>query len=261
MYPIIFSLGIFNLYTINIFLILAGFFALFVFWKKVKENGLLDEYDSFDWFLGGAFFGFLIGRIIYILLNFEIFHFNFLKMMQIFSYPGVNILAYLLFFAIFLFKKTAKTKFDSYEVLDFWSLAISISLSIYYFGVFLSGSMIGKSTQFILGVDLNNQTSKTHPIGLYFSLFYLFLFFLLSFLESRYRHFLWYRNKKQTAKTGFLLIVSLVLTSVFSLLMLFFWQGEFLINSFVIDWFIYPILFFYGIFLLLLRSNRLKFKL
>jgi prolipoprotein diacylglyceryltransferase len=261
MYPVIFSLGIFRLYTINVFLFLAGFFALFTFWKKIKDNGLFNEYVSFDWFLSGAFFGFLFGRIVYILINFEIFHFDFVKMIRFFSYPGINIFIYLIFFAIFLFRFVIKTKLDRFEILDFWSPAASISLSLYYLGMFLSGSMIGKKTNFIFGVQLNNQVAKTHPTALYFSLFYFFLFLFLNFLESRYRHFIWYRNKKQTAKTGFLFIISIILTSLFSLLMLLFWQGEFAINSFVLDWFLYPLLFFYGIFLLMLRSNRLKFKL
>lgn len=261
MYPILFSLGIFTLYTINVFLFLATFSAIFVFWKKIREDGLFDEYLSLDWFLGGAFFGFVFGRIVYIILNFDIFHFNFIKMLQIFSYPGINIFAYLLFFAIFLFKFVRKSKLDQFEILDFWSLAISLSLAIYYLGMFLAGSMMGKKTESILGIYFPNQTFKIHPVALYFSFFYFFLFFFLSFLENRYRHFAWYRNKKQTAKTGFLFIVSLLAVSLFSLLMLFFWQGEFLIHSFVIDWFLYPILFFYAIFLLLWRSNRLKLKL
>ena len=261
MYPVIFSFGFFTFYTINIFLFLATFSALFIFWYKVKEDGLFDEIETFDWMLLSAIFGFGIGRMVFILLNLEIFQSNFIMMFQIFSYPGINILAYLISSASFMFYFSSKRKKDRFEILDFWSLALSGSLIFYYLGLFFSGNMIGKSSNFIFALQFGNNLDKKHPITLYFTVFYFLLWLYLLFLEKRYRHFIWYRNGKQSGKSGFLFVISIILTSLFSLFMLFFWQGEFFVSILVLDWFFYLILFFYGLFLLLIRSNRLKFKL
>ncbi|MFA6814164.1 MAG: hypothetical protein GX943_03405 [Candidatus Pacebacteria bacterium] len=254
MWPTLISITSFSLKSLTLLAILALFFTAFIFWRKGRE----EHYETvklFDAFLLSGFFGVIIGRLAFVLFNWQIFSNNFWQVFNIAQFPGNVPLLALAGAGIHLYFLAKKRKWDPFEVLDFWVTAISLGMVFVYLGFFLAGTYAGRLTTVPWGVVMPGTFEKSHPVQLYFVLFYLFLFNYLLRVEYRYRTFEWYRQGKKTAQSGFLLSVFLILTGLFYLLMTMLSLPAMVVAGKVLDPWIYFLILFLGVLSLVNRSG------
>ncbi len=255
MWPTIINIGFFRLQSLTLLAILALFFTAFIFWRKGKEEHY-ETAELFDAFLLSGFFGVIIGRLAFVLFHWHLFSENWMLIFNIAKSPGNEPLLALSAAAIYLYFLAKKRKWDPFEVLDFWVTAISLGMIFIYFGFFLAGSYAGQLTRLPWGVVIPGTFEKSHPVQLYFVLFYSFLFNYLLRVEYKYRTFDWYRCGKKTAQSGFLLSMFLILTGLFYLMMSMLTLPGMVIQGKVLDPFIYILVLLFGLILLFYRSGR-----
>jgi len=255
MYPVLISIGPFQLLTANVLTAIGLLVSGYVFWKKGKEEHY-SEAQLFDGFLLSMLFGFFVGRLAYIGLHFDQFGRDMLKWLDVVSHPGTQALIGLIGSTLYLARFSIKKKWDTYEILDFWSLAMAINMIFRYMGFFFSGTAFGKQTNLPIGLIFPGVIEKYHPSQLYFVAFYIALYFFLSWSEYRYRTFEWYRAGKKTAQTGFLLSSFIIMSSLFSLVMLFVQMPQLVFWGVGIDAYVYISGFIFGLIMLFKRSGR-----
>ncbi|MDQ3008113.1 MAG: prolipoprotein diacylglyceryl transferase [bacterium] len=255
MFPVLVSLGFFQLRTLTIFSILAFFTMAFIFWRKGREEHY-DEYQLFDSFLLSTFFGVLTGRVVFILFNASRFIQEPLSIFNIIGAPGLNVMAALAGAGIFLYRYAKNHKWDTYEVLDYWTLAISFGSFILWLGLFFDGTGFGYPTNLPLGVTFPTVFEPHHPVQLYFALGYFLLFWYLSWADFHYRTFSWYRGSKNTAQTGFLTSFFVIISGLISFILSFIRPSQVSLGGLALDIPLYAVITIAGVLLLFGRSGR-----
>lgn len=255
MFPALFSYGPFELRTLSVFMVLAFITSAFTFWRKGREEHY-GEGEFFDGFILASLFGFLTGRLGFILLNYDRFGMSILKWIDVFMYPGVNGLIGLAVASIYLYRFAKQNKWDIFEVMDFWVLALASGLTLTYIGLFFDGTAVGLPTSLPVGVIFSGLLEPHHPAQLYSALFFLLLGLYLNRVEYRYRSFEWYRAGKKTAQTGFLLSAALIATSFFYFLLSWVKPAVFIVGGLDLDRVLALAGFVTGIVLLYMRSGR-----
>ncbi len=255
MLPLLFSLGPLKLHTLNLFLVLAFLSVAFLFWRKGREEHY-EESQLFDGFLLSTLFGLVAGRVGFILLHLAEVGTQPLKWLDVISYPGVNLFVGLLGAGIYMYRFALKQKWDVYEIMDFWVLAVSFGLGLMWVGLFFDGSSFGNPTQLPWGLVFPGVFDKHHPVQAYFALFFFVLSWYLNWVEYRYRTFTWYRAGKNTAQTGFLTSVFIIGLGIFSFVVAWLRPAQFTVNGWSLDPLIYLLITGVGIWLLWKRSGR-----
>lgn len=255
MLPILFELPFFKLKSLTLLAFLAVFFAAFTFWRKGREEHY-NTFDIFDAFLLSGLFGFLIGRITFVIFHWANFSSNVFNVINIIEKPGNEPLIALAAAVWFLYRYAVKAKWDAFEILDFYVTAISLGMIFIYAGFFLDGSYGGTFTKTPWGVITIGTFEKTHPVQLYSLLYYLFTYIYLSRVEYVYRTLEWYRSGKKTAQSGFLFSTFLIFTALFHLFTGPVRLPGILLGDVVLDYFIYLVMLLFGLVLLYIRSGR-----
>lgn len=219
MFPTLISFGPVIIKSLHIMLVIALFFGLFAFWRKTKEEHY-DEMMVFDGILLSLVAGFILARAVFILTFFERFGWNIVAWFDIVTQPGFNVTALFVGSALYLFRYSIRKKWDAYEMLDFWSVGMSIALAFIWFGYWLAGIGFGIATQMPWGMVFPGLLEPHHPVQLYYVGFFIVLSWYLSWVEYRYRTFKWYRAQKNTAQTGFLISIMLLGSGLWGTLLL-----------------------------------------
>lgn len=255
MLPILFELPFFQLKSISLLAFLALFFSAFIFWRKGREEHY-DVFEIFDAFVLAGVFGFVSGRVAFVLFHFNQFKDNLWGFFNIFEQSGNEPIVVLAAATWFLYRYAVKRKWDGFEILDFYVTAISLGLVFVYFGFFLDGSYGGAFTQLPWGVIAPGTFEKTHPAQLYSMAYYLGAYIYLSRVEYRYRSFDWYRAGKKTAQSGFLCSTFLIATALFHLLTQTTRLPGMVVGELTLDYAVYGVMLLLGLGLLYVRSGR-----
>lgn len=172
MLPVLLTIGPVKIYTFGVFLVLAFFWALFILWRNIRLTSYKEE-EIFDGVFLSIFFGLFLGRLVYVILNFDKFGFNLLKFILINGYPGIAIYGFLVgFFLYFLiFSHFKKIKF--LEVVDYLMTSFFIALVLGKLGGFFSGAEVGTKTTFFISVKYLGYQGLRHITAFYESLFFL----------------------------------------------------------------------------------------
>lgn len=255
MFPILIDLPFFQLKSLTVLAVLALFFSAFVFWRKGREEhySVLEVMDAF---LLSGLFGFIFGRLAFVIFHLPQFYNNFWGVFNIVERSGNEPLVALAAAMWYLYRHANKHKWDAFEILDFYAISLSLGMVFVYLGFFLDGSYGGTFTTLPWGVLMTNTFDKVHPVQLYFALFYLGLFFYLSRMEYIYRGLQWYRKGKKTAQSGFLFSNFLIATGLFYVLTGSVRLPSMMIVSFNVDYFVYLLIAIAGVLLLWRRSGR-----
>lgn len=255
MFPVLFSIGHFEFRTVTIFILLAYLFSAFVFWRKGKEEHY-SQAEIFDGFLVSSVVGALVARGVFVLFNTASIGFNPLNWLNMFAYPGFNMIAGLAAAAIYLYRYSLEQKWDGFEILDFWVTSISLGLGIYSLGAFFNGVGYGNPTDLPWGMVFPQLIEPHHPVQLYFAIFYFCMFYYLAKVEYSYRTFTWYRHGKKTAQTGFLSSMFLIMVPVFTIFVSVIRPATVEFFGYNIDVVISILVLLSGISLLFVRSGR-----
>ncbi len=259
MHPILFSFGPINLRVFNLFLVLGFFISAFIFWRRTKEE-YYPEDELFDGFLLATVFGLVAGRAGFILSHLNEFAHYPNHWVNIFAFPGFLGLVGLLTATLYLAFFAQQKKWDVFEILDYWVTSLTLGASLTYFGLFFDGSGNGLTTSLPWGVIFPGQAQPHHPIQLYWAIYFFLMFIYLSWVEYRYRTFIWYRAGKKVARTGFLTASFLISLGLFSFLINFITSPQFVFYQWRLDFYLAILIFFSGFGLILIRSGKLSFK-
>lgn len=255
MLPILFELPFFKLKSLTLLAFLAVFFSAFTFWRKGREEHY-NTFEIFDAFILSGLFGFIVGRITFVATHWPSFSQNIFSIVNIMDKPGNEPLIVLAAAVWFLYRYAIKSKWDAFEILDFYVTAISLGMIFIYVGFFLDGSYGGTFTSLPWGIITPGTFEKTHPAQLYSLLYYFFTYIYLSRVEYVYRTLEWYRSGKKTAQSGFLFSTFLIFTALFHLFTESVRLPGISINGVVLDYFIYLAMLLFGLALLYKRSGR-----
>lgn len=212
MFPVIFSVGPFELRTMSLFLVLAFFVMSFIFYRKIRDEHY-PEVNVFDGYLLSLLLGFLAGRVAFVITHVDRFGWNVWQWLDIVSYPGVVGSVMFVVAALYLARHIRFLKIDPFEVLDIWSIAVSVGLAIIWLGWLMDGTNYGYATSLPIGLSFPGSSERHLPIQLVMFLYFCALAWFLNWSEYRYRTFSWYRSGKKTAQAGFLISLSLLATS------------------------------------------------
>jgi phosphatidylglycerol:prolipoprotein diacylglycerol transferase len=255
MLPILFELPFFKLKSLTLLAFLAVFFSAFAFWRKGREEHY-NTFDIFDAFILSGLFGFLVGRLIFVVFHWSLFSSNFFGVINIIDKPGNEPLIALAVAMLFLYRHAVKAKWDAFEILDFYVTAISLGMIFVYAGFFLDGSYGGTFTKLPWGIIVPGTFEKTHPAQLYSLLFYTGIYYYLSRVEYVYRTLEWYRSGKKTAQSGFLFSTFLIFTALFHLLTSPARLPSIFVSGVALDNFIYVAILIFALLILYKRSGR-----
>jgi prolipoprotein diacylglyceryltransferase len=255
MFPVLFSFGSFTLYTMNIFYVLAFLITGYVFWRRGREEHYAED-ELFDAFLLSLLWGVFWSRVGFVVVHFNLFGLNPMKWVDVFTYPGILPVMGFVMSAWFLFKYAHRNKWNAFEILDFSALAASAGFVVLWLGSFLDGSNVGTPTHLPWGVTFRELFDKRHPAQLYGMMLYLVLFIFLSWAESRYRTFNWYRDKKHSAQTGFLFCIFCIAYGLFGILLAFVTSPQIRVLGYPLDIPIRLLIFVFGLLLLYTRTGR-----
>lgn len=189
-------------------------------WKAGKEEGFEEE-KLLDWSFLGAMVGLVTGRIGYILTNWPSFGFNLNLWFDFSKHGGFSFVAAVFGAIVVLIFLSQRNRWNFWTMLDLAIFPIIWSQTWVRIGQFLSGTYLGKQTNFILGVSFPGLEGKYLPIQIFEVVFLVIMFFWLKKTEKQYRLFVWYQDKRGEAQPGFVVLVFFLFYSVFRFLLAF----------------------------------------
>lgn len=255
MFPEIVSIGPASLRSLSVLTAVAYITICFLFWRKGKEEHY-ELSELFDVFFTSWILGFLAARVAYIVLHQDLFGMEVGKWFDIVTYPGFTGLVAIVVAGAYLYFRARKNEWDSFELLDFFSLAVANGIVIMYIGQFLDGAGMGHATQLPVGVFFPGMQEAHHPTQLYLAVSFFIVGRLLSKFEYRYRSFSWYRAGKKTAQTGFLTSLFLMSSGLILFVVSMLKPAVFMLSGIGIDSLIAGVLFCAGAVMLFVRSGR-----
>lgn len=201
MYPTLISLGPIRIGSFGLMLALAFVMGSFVIWKKSSEEHFEEE-AIFDGILVTVFWGLLAARAGYVLMNWNDFRGDLLKMIALTRFSGLSFIIGVLagMGALLLFAH--KKRWDKFMLLDIFAQGTCLALVLGLVGAFLNGSGFGVRTNLFLGVNFIGVEGLRHPVQLYGAILYSGLFAFLVKIFAKYRTFEWYKGESSAAKSG-----------------------------------------------------------
>ena len=197
MLPVLLDLKFVKIYTFGVFLVLGFFWSAFLLWRNIRLTSHKEEdvFDGLFWsLLGGVF----IGRLMYVVLNFNDFGFDFLKFILINGYPGISLIGAILGGIFTLFGFFSIRKIDFSEIIDYFISPLFVALAFGKLGSFFSGVDVGAKTTFFLRIRYASFEGLRHLTAFYEAL----LFGVAAYLSYR----LLFEIRKERLKKGILLM-------------------------------------------------------
>lgn len=217
------------IYGFGILAVFSFLWGSFVFYKRANESNFEDRL-IFDSVVLSAFWGFIVGRVAFSILNLSMFWNHWSRLFLLTNYPGLNGFGVIFGIALGLWLCLRKSKGKFLDWFDLMALGVSAGSAIFFAGL----AILAYMWQFIV-----------------LAFIYLLVFVLFWNTEGRYRTYEWYRNKKTSSKSGFITGFSLSLWGILFL------AEKLLIASFDIWVGVWTaMLFVGGLVLVYIRSGR-----
>lgn len=257
MFPIIFHLGPFTLYTFNIFVLIGALGAAFLFWRRAHAEHFEDD-EVFDVLIVSSVMALIVSRVVYIALHLSTLMMDVGGWIEAVSKPGFDEITAIVVGFWYVWFLSKRKKWDTFELVDSAAIGTSFLLVFVWIGRFFAGTFLGDVTSLPIGITFPNVFDSRHPSQLYFALAFFLVYILLLFLEKRYRFFEWYRAGKHTANSGFIVAVFLVCYGAGHLGLSFVDLQQTVVMGVRLDLFFYIIMVCYGLSLIFLRSGQNK---
>jgi prolipoprotein diacylglyceryltransferase len=184
MYPILFSAGAFHIYSLSVALIVAWSVFSFFFWRALRGQGVEEEH-IFNLTFYSTVMAFIFSRLVYVLLNFDLFRASMLKIVALWVQPGFSLYGAFLGGLLTLIYLSRQYKVRLGHVLDAFGPAFGAAFIIGAVGSLLDGSYVGTMTQVPWSVRFVGHVGARHPVQLYEILVVSFILIFLAFLAAR----------------------------------------------------------------------------
>ncbi|MFH1094466.1 MAG: prolipoprotein diacylglyceryl transferase [Candidatus Omnitrophota bacterium] len=186
MHPVLLTIGNVSVFSYGAMVALGVLIATFLIYRHALKRHL-DAEKIVDLIFWIVFFGLIGGRILYVLINPDIYFKDPWEIIKInkggLVFHGSFIGAII---AAFVFVKKSKQPF--FETMDIIFVYVPLAHAIGRLGCFLNGCCLGKPTQTFWGVTFPEHLIKVHPTQLY-SAFLLFIIFLILYFCEKRKHF------------------------------------------------------------------------
>lgn len=225
----IIRLGNISVYSFGVLSVFAFLWGSFVFYKKAIESHFEDRL-ILDGVVLSAFWGFILGRVVYVLINFGTFGSHFSRIFLLTNYPGINRWGVFLGILLGMWLCLRKTKLKFLDWFDLISLGILSGTSVFFAGL----AVIIFAWEYLV-----------------LAIIFLLAFIFFWRIEANYRNLGWYRNNKTSARSGFITGFS------FAVMGLFFLAELLLLKIFSWPYGVWAgVLFVGGLVLVYIRSGR-----
>ena len=194
MWPILFTLGSVKFYTLGFLLAVGFFIGAFVVWRRLMELGLKEE-KVIDLILWLVFWGLIFARLAFIAQNFDSFLFLPVRWLFWRRYPGFSFLGGLFGLGLSLAWFCRREKWDFWQIIDELVFGLLPFLTLFQLGSFLDGSEVGKPTSMPWGVFFPGSLVRQQPVALFAALGLFIIWLLLLQIERHWRMWEWYKSK------------------------------------------------------------------
>lgn len=177
MLPVLFSISGISISSFGLFLALGFLAAVFVAWRIAKAYDL-NESKIMDLAILVFFGGIICARILYVILNREIFA-DFSRVFLINLYPGLTFWGGLLGGVIILKLLTLQAKLNFWQIADLGAVGLMIGLAFGSFGCFLGGCEVGTISSLPFAMSTVGFIGKRFPISAIEGLVFLLVFYWL----------------------------------------------------------------------------------
>lgn len=166
MYPILLSIGPFHVYSFSIFLLLAWGAWSFLFWRSMRDEGVLEE-QVFDLMFYGTLAAFIGARGAYVATHWTVFTESFLKIGALWVAPGLSLYGGLLAGIGVMVINGKRGKVRIGQIVDSFTLALPFALIIGKWGSLADGAEVGIRSAWAYGVIYPGHEGLRHPVQLY----------------------------------------------------------------------------------------------
>ena len=179
MYPELFSIGKFTIYTYGV-LVALGFFVGMQYIVKYSKN-IINKQQIYDFLFYVILIGIIGARIFYVLLNLPYYISNSLEILQVWK-GGLVYYGGFIAVLIFAFLYCRYKKINIVKLMDVFAPALALGHTFGRIGCFFSGCCYGKNTDCFLAI------AHKHPTQLYEACGNLMIFFILhNFLKKSHK--------------------------------------------------------------------------
>jgi phosphatidylglycerol---prolipoprotein diacylglyceryl transferase len=177
MYPILFLVGEYAVYTVHFFLALSILLGIFVVWRIALVYDMDKEkvLDLSFWTLGGAF---ILSRLYYIFFHQAEFP-TLVKKVFFNFYPGLSFWGGLIGGIALLIITAKRFKLSFWQMADFAITALFLGLAISSFGCLLGGCQYGLPSDWPIAIAQVGIVGKRFPLQVVESLLFLMGFIYL----------------------------------------------------------------------------------
>lgn len=204
MFPTLLNIGPVTIYSQGVVLILAYLLALFLVWKKGREEHFDEEelVSTSFWILALGLVG---SRLGFVFFRLGYFGFDVWQWLNFRGEPGWGFWGGLLGGGLALWLNARRRHWQFLKIADIMVIGLAFGQSVVRLGNFLAGSFYGRTTKLFFGIKFPGLTEKHHPLSVYEMILFFILGLILLKLEKEYRTFEWYKNKRGEARPGFIL--------------------------------------------------------
>src|SRR3989344_2501551 len=194
MLPVLFDFKFIKIYTFGVFLVLAFFWSLFLFWKTVKLTSHKEE-EMFDSVFISLILAIFFSRFFFVIINFRNFGFSLLKFILINGFPGMSIYGLIFGGLLGLSIYHGIKKNNIIKLLDYYVASILLASAIIKIGSFFGGIDVGTETKFLLAVRYSGYAGSRHLTPIYES--------ILLFLGTYFTHRILLAVRRTVLPSGF----------------------------------------------------------
>ncbi|MFH1857185.1 MAG: prolipoprotein diacylglyceryl transferase [Candidatus Omnitrophota bacterium] len=183
MYPILFKIGFFTVYTYGFMIAVAFLVCSFLLSKEFKRIGIKEDL-AVDLSVYLLIFGIIGARFLHVLLNAGYYFYDVKEIFMLqhggLAWQGGVILAFIA--GLFFMKKQNLIMGATCDAVVPY---VALGQSIGRIGCYLNGCCYGKATDSFFGVIFPGMTQQVHPTELYLSFFLLIVFVILKKKEEK----------------------------------------------------------------------------
>lgn len=184
MFPILFSIGSLHFYSLSICIIVGWLLFSFVFWRGLRSQGV-DEERIFDLTFYATIMGFVFSRLVFVLLNLDVFSESWLRIVAIWVTPGLSLYGGFIGGLITLIYLSRQYKVRLGHVLDAFGPAFATALIPGLLGAFLDGSYVGIPATVPWAVEFVGAAGRRHPVQIYEIIAMVIILLVVTFLGKR----------------------------------------------------------------------------
>lgn len=237
-----------------ILLIIVTYVTLFLVWRKVDQENIDGVETFFDAIFKSSVVAYAAGRVGYILFSLR-FPLSSINQLWSAGISSVSIPLLIAGFFLAFYRFSIPHWKDRFHLLDLVSIGMACWLSL----TFLCLTIVG-IRPFLGGATVSVSLVSSLVLPAVFAILFGLLFALLTQLEQVYRTFMWYRYRRSSAQSGFVVAAFLVGGGLLLLARLLLFEGIEFTVSFIGELIVTLLFILSGFIILYIRSGRFKLR-